>query len=118
MIAPSMAGDLWSAGGIKSLLFGAAIFGVLIGLLECWRRSLNTAGSLVLVVLFGIRVGGAMERDFVTGAATIIQLMVIFLLALAVLPVRNAERTPDHVSAPARRFPEESGTPEPVANET
>ncbi len=89
MIAPSMVGDLWTAGGLKMIAFGAFIWGGLIGLLECWRRSLRPGPAVALVVLLGIRVAGGIERDFVHASSTIIQLIIVLLLVLAFLPFRR-----------------------------
>ena len=91
MIAPSMPGDLWVAGGLKMIALGALLWGVLIGLLECCRRSLRTGPAIAFVVLFGIRVAGGTERDLVHAVSTIVQMFIVLLLVLAVLPLR---RTP------------------------
>ncbi len=92
MIAPSMPGDLWSAGGPKTIILGALIWGGLVGLLECWRRSLRSGPAIALIVLLGIRVAGGLERDFVHAASTIMQLVVVLLLVLAVLPLKGTRR--------------------------
>ncbi len=92
LIAPSMAGDLWSSGGATPLIFGALAWGVVIGLLECWRRVLSPAGAVALVAFFALRVAGGIERDFVHASASVLQLIIVLLLALAVLPMAT-ERT-------------------------
>jgi uncharacterized membrane protein YccC len=71
---------------VAPLLIGALAWGVLIGLLEWWRRALGRA-AVALVVLFALRVGGGIERDFVLAAATIIQITIALLVVLAALPL-------------------------------
>jgi len=92
MIAPSMAGDLWEAGGWGALALGALLWGLLVGLLESWRRSLRPGAGTVLLVLMGLRVAGGMERDFVHACSTVVQVLIVFLLVLALLPVRSPVR--------------------------
>ena len=85
LIAPSMFGDLWSLGGLETVILGALIWGILIGFLECWRRTLTPGAAAVLIVFLATRIGGGMERDFVHAAATIIQSVIVFLIFIALL---------------------------------
>jgi len=87
MIAPSMAGDLWAAGGPVMLVLGSLAWGLAVGLLDRWRASLAPASGTVLVILFALRVAGGVERDFVFATATIIQVTIVVLLVLALLPL-------------------------------
>jgi hypothetical protein len=98
MIAPSMPGDLWSSGGAMVLVTGALAWGVIVGLLESWRRILSPAGAIALVAFMALRVAGGIERDFVHATASVIQLVIVLLLVLAALPL--AARRPEH--APRR----------------
>ena len=91
MIAPSMVGDLWAAGGAAAVAMGALAWGALIGLLECWRRALQPAAASALVAFLAFRVAGGMERDFVLSVATIIQVLIVLAAVLCVVPLK-AER--------------------------
>ena len=103
LIAPSMPGDLWAAGGAMMLVVGAAIWGALIGLLDCWRRLLRRGPGIALTVFLGIRVAGGIERDFVYASATLIQVLVVFLLVLVFLPLkRKGLQTRRVAPSPAR----------------
>ena len=106
MIAPSMPGDLWAAGGVKAVIIGALAWGALIGFLECRRRSLRPGPAAALVAYLGIRVAGGIERDFVHAAATIIQVLVVLVLVLAILPLRRAgpgaRNAREHCDSPPR----------------
>jgi hypothetical protein len=92
MIAPSMVGDLWSAGGGGGVVAGALAWGCLLGLLECWRRGLAPGPGLALLAVLAFRVAGGIERDFVHAAATVIQLVIVLTITLSVMPLRSAIR--------------------------
>ncbi len=89
MIAPSMPGDLWAAGGARAVVLGALAWGALIGLLEWWRRGLRSGPAVALVAFLAFRVAGGMERDFVHACATIAQVVIVALLVLALVPMRK-----------------------------
>jgi hypothetical protein len=94
MIAPSMPGDLWSIGGRGMIVVGALIWGAIVGLLECCRRRLRPGVAVAWTVLLGVKVGGAIERDIVFGAGTVVQVAIVAALVLViVLPVVRAKRT-------------------------
>jgi hypothetical protein len=94
MIAPSMPGDLWSAGGAHVVVLGALAWGALIGFLDWWRRGLRGGPATALVALMAFRVAGGMERDFVHACATVAQVLIVMLLVLALVPVRRAQGQP------------------------
>ena len=103
MIAPSMPGDLWSAGGLAAIALGALAWGALIGMLECWRRALQPAAASALVAFLAFRVAGGMERDFVLATATIVQVLIILVGVLCLLPLGTHDATP--VEGRPRRRP-------------
>ena len=92
MIAPSMPGDLWSSGGMAAVLLGALAWGVLVGLLDGWRRRLPPGVALALVAFLGLSVAAGFERDFVLASATIVQQAIVLLAVLAVAPLRGERR--------------------------
>lgn len=104
MIAPSMPGDLWAAGGVMMMGIGALCWGALIGLVECWRRGLSAAAGTALVVFLALRILGGLERDFVHSVSTLIQVTVVLLIVLALLPTAGAER-PTTAAHRRRRLP-------------
>jgi len=93
-IAPSMFGDLWSSGGLGTVILGALVWGILIGLLECWRRVLPPGAAAVLIVFLAPLVGGGMERDFIHANATIIQSVIVLLIFVSFLPNKMIRYTP------------------------
>jgi hypothetical protein len=84
-IAPSMFGDLWSSGGLRTVILGALIWGILIGILECWKRVLTPGAAVVLIVFLATRIGGGMERDFIHATSTIIQSVIVLLVFVPVI---------------------------------
>jgi hypothetical protein len=88
MIAPSMSGDLYSVNGLFMIILGAFLWGLIIGFLERWIRTMGPVASCVLIALFGLRVAGGIERDFVNASANIIQVLLVLLLVVAILPFK------------------------------
>jgi hypothetical protein len=86
MIAPSMAGDLYSVNGVFMIVLGAFLWGGLVGFLERWIRALGPVASCVLIVLFGLRVAGGIERDFVNASVNFIHMLIILLLLFVIPP--------------------------------
>ncbi len=91
MIAPSMIGDLWISNGLTSILLGALIFGLLVGILENCRKVLKLGPSLAFMTLFFFLIMGAIERDFTNGVGVIIQITIILILVSIVLPSSKYE---------------------------
>jgi hypothetical protein len=88
MIAPTMSGDLYSVNGLYMVILGAFLWGLIIGFLERCIRTLGPITGCVLIPLFGLRVAGGIERDFVNASASVIQVLIVLLLVVAVLPVK------------------------------
>lgn len=85
-IAPSMFGDLYRSNGIWMVLFGAMLWGIIVGLFENYRYYLKENAFLILISLFGLRFFGAIERDFVFAAANIIQFFILIIIVLFFFP--------------------------------
>lgn len=88
MIAPSMSGDLYSVNGLYMIILGAFLWGLTIGFLERWIHALGPVASCVFIAVFGMRVAGGIERDFVNASASIIQMLIVLLLVVAILPFK------------------------------
>ena len=86
-IAPSMAGDLYSAGGWHWVLIGAACWGLLIGVLDGWTWRLDPSARAVVIASLALLAAGGIERDFPRAVATIIQNAIV-VAGLAALLVR------------------------------
>jgi hypothetical protein len=87
-IAPSMAGDLYGAGGWHWVLIGAACWGVLIGALDSWSRSLDPGARAVIVASLSLLAAGGIERDFARAVATLAQNAIV-LAGFGALLVRT-----------------------------
>jgi len=94
-IAPSMPGDLYSIHGVPIVIMGAFIFGLVIGLLENWLRGSVATVKCIMLPIFWVGIAGAVEEDLVLGAGTIIQYLIVFFIALAILK---------HFMAPATKL--------------
>jgi hypothetical protein len=70
------------------IILGGLILGILVGFLERWILALGPIGGSLLIVLFGLRVAGGIERDFVSASASIIHLLLVLLLVVAVFPFK------------------------------
>ncbi len=86
-IAPSMAGDLYGAGGWQWVLIGAACWGLLLGLIDGWAWRLSPGARAVLIVSLALLASGGIERDFPRAVATLLQNAVV-LVGYAMLLVR------------------------------
>ena len=61
------------------------MWGILIGTLENYRYVLNENAFIILISLFGLKVFGGIERDFVFAAANIIQFLMIVIIMSALI---------------------------------
>jgi hypothetical protein len=84
-IAPSLPGDLYSIHGVPILILGAFIFGLLIGLLENWLRGSTATVKCIILPIFWVGIAENVEQDFILGLGTIIQYLIVFFIALAIL---------------------------------
>jgi hypothetical protein len=84
-IAPSMAGDLYHAGGTATVALGALVWGLVLGLLDRWKDALPPGGRVAVLVLFATQVVPSVERDFVHCLASLLQTLVVLALAGVVL---------------------------------
>ena len=84
-IAPSMVGDLYSNGGIHWVLMGGLVWGILLGFLERWRKSLSPAGQAVILCYLALGIAGGLERDFSRAVATMLQGTLVLYLMILVL---------------------------------
>ncbi len=95
-IAPSMPGDLFDAGGLLYLVLGALIWGILLGLVDSWKNNLPERSALVVTVLLATLCIMSVERDFDHTVATVIQLLLVLVLATSVVAI--AERRGSNLS--------------------
>jgi hypothetical protein len=86
-IAPSMAGDLYGAGGWQWVLIGAACWGLLLGLLDGWSWQLSPSARAVIIASLALLAAGGIERDFPRAVATLLQNAIV-LVGFAMLLVR------------------------------
>jgi hypothetical protein len=105
MIAPSITGDLYSIDGLFMVIVGGILWGALIGYLDGWILAMGPAGRCVVLAIFGLRIAGGFERDFVNAAATTAQMLIVLFFVLAILPLKRkgypsgAENERSHSSA-------------------
>ena len=92
MIAPSMIGDLWQAGGLLSIFLGALIFGFVVAFLENCRKALRMGPSLAFISVYALLIAGAVERDFTNGVGVIIQTSLVLFLVVIALPIKREIR--------------------------
>jgi hypothetical protein len=104
-IAPSMPGDLYHAGGPATVALGALVWGLLLGLLDRWKDALAPGGRVAVLVLLATQVVASVERDFVHCTATLLQTLVVLLVAGAALsqvwrgrPARRAARVAESLA--------------------
>jgi hypothetical protein len=98
-IAPSMAGDLYGAGGWQWVLIGAACWGLLLGVLDGWSWQLSPSARAVLIASLALLAAGGIERDFPRAVATLLQNAVV-LVGFAMLLVRALGLGPARHEAP------------------
>lgn len=84
-IAPSMPGDLYHAGGTWTVVTGALVWGLLLGLLDRWKDALPAGGRAAVLVLLATQVIPSVERDFAHCVASLLQTLVVLGLTGAVL---------------------------------
>jgi hypothetical protein len=81
-IAPSMPGDLYSAGGVLFIALGGFIWGAVLGLIDGWKRYLAPFCCVGLTALLAQQCAMSVERDFDhTIAATLETLLCTGLIA-------------------------------------
>lgn len=97
-IAPSMPGDLFDAGGVLYVALGASIWGILLGLVDGWKRNLPERSALVVTVLLATTCVMSVERDFDHTVATMIQALLVLVLAASAVAI--AERRSTVLPAP------------------
>lgn len=91
-IAPSMAGDLYRAGGSLYVVLGGLVWGIALGVCDAWRRGLAPAGQAAVVVLLTTLVVASVERDFAHSLASLIQLLLVLGVARLLLPRPSPRR--------------------------
>jgi hypothetical protein len=90
-IAPSMPGDLFEAGGAFMVIIGGFLWGLMLGLLEAWKRGVSTKAAAALTAMFMFHCFASVERDYAHIMSTTIQyLIVMFLVAKIVTSKRSA----------------------------
>ena len=89
-ISPSMPGDLYGAGGIEYIFFGAIIWGMLLGVMESWKRQLPPYSQSAIVVLFGLLSAASIERDFGHTISTAIQILVVIIVILSLIQIQRS----------------------------
>ncbi len=93
-IAPTMAGNLFDAGGVLYIMLGALIWGSLLGMVDGWKAHLPEFSGAVITVLVATQCAMSVERDFDNSVATFIQTLVVFVLSGALIALarrRNAD---------------------------
>jgi len=89
-ISPSMCADLYMVQGIYMIVLGALIYGLIVGLLESWRRAAGPLSSCTILVAFGIPVAMGIEQEFSYVIAGIFQYLIVLFSILLVINVRHA----------------------------
>lgn len=80
-IAPSMPGDLYHAGGTGSVVLGALVWGLVLGLVDRWKDALAPGGRVAVLVLLATQVVPSVERDFVHCTASLLQTLIVLAVA-------------------------------------
>jgi len=91
-IAPSMPGDLYDAGGVLYIVFGALIWGVLLGLVDGWKSHLPPFAAAAVVVLVMTQCAMSVERDFDNSIATFIQTLLVFVIVAGVVALARQDQ--------------------------
>jgi MFS family permease len=86
-ISPSMCADLYQINDIPLVVLGAALYGLLVGLLESWQSRGGPLSSCIFLALFGMPVALGIEQEFNFAAATLIQTIIGFFFFLFFLPI-------------------------------
>jgi hypothetical protein len=92
-IAPSMPGDLFDAGGVLFVVLGASIWGILLGLVDGWKRNLPESAALVITVLLATHCFMSIERDFDHTVAAYIQALIVLVLAAGAVAIAHRRTT-------------------------
>ena len=83
-IAPSMPGNLYSAGGPLFVALGAGLWGILVGLCESWKRSLSASGQAAITAMWGLSFAASLERGFTHNISTLLQQLIMVSCVLAI----------------------------------
>jgi hypothetical protein len=92
-IAPSMPGDLYDAGGVLYIVLGGSIWGLLLGLIDGWKRHLPSYCAAAVIVLVATQCFMSVERDFDNSVATFIQTLMVFILVSGVVALARRDET-------------------------
>jgi len=92
-IAPSMPGDLYDAGGVLYIALGGLIWGILLGLVDGWKRHLPSFSAAALTALVATGCAMSVERDFDNSVASLIQTLLVFLLIAGVVALTAREHS-------------------------
>jgi hypothetical protein len=84
-IAPSMPGDLYTAGGVLYITLGAVIWGGLLGLLDGWKAHLPRFSAAAITVLVATSCAMSVERDFDHSVAGLLQILILLVVVCAVI---------------------------------
>jgi hypothetical protein len=95
-IAPSMPGDLYDAGGVLYVVLGGSIWGLLLGLVDGWKRHLPSYCAAAVIMLVATQCFMSVERDFDNSVATFIQTLLVFMLVSGVVAL--ARRDESHLA--------------------
>jgi hypothetical protein len=79
-IAPSMPGDLFDAGGFADLILGGLIWGLLLGLVDGWKKHLPAFCAAAITSQLATHCAMSVERDFAHSVATLIQGLLVLAL--------------------------------------
>jgi hypothetical protein len=93
-IAPSMPGDLFEAGGVVYVALGALIWGIVLGLLDGWKRYLASFAGAALTAFLATSCAMSVERDFDHVVAATCQMVLVVGLSTTVIAI--AERRSGH----------------------
>lgn len=107
-IAPSMPGDLFDAGGIPFLAAGGLIWGILLGLIDGWKRHLPAFCAAAITAQVATHCAMSVERDFGHTLAAFIQAMLVLALSAGIVALSRravgAAVPFKHRLDPARKF--------------
>jgi len=88
-----MPGDLFDAGGVLYVALGASIWGVLLGIVDGWKRNLPEPSALMITVMLAIHCFMSVERDFDHTVAAYIQALIVLVLAASVVAITQRRTT-------------------------
>jgi hypothetical protein len=96
-IAPSMAGDLYEANGTVMVLLGGAFWGLLLGMLEAWKRRVSPKANAALIAVFLFQCFASVERDYAHVVSTVIQYLIVMYLVAKIVGTRKVASYPDRI---------------------